>query len=439
MRHHCVSKSLIGLTMAGVLVSVTNIAFASAFQLWEQGEADLGDYHAGAAAIADNATTGFYNPAGLVRLNHQEITAGAALIHTDIHFRGHTTVNTINLADTYSSVQGGGTHYIPNIHYALPLNDRFTFGFGVTVPLGLSTDYGNSSPLRYIATRTIVQAVDISPSLGFALTKKFSVGAGFDAQRLNAEFDEYAGSTVTALDTSLTNRLYNWGYGWHGGVLYQFTPRIRVGLNYHSLIVHHASGSSVFEGPLADITTAASKEWRSDRLQANLIMPATTTLSFYQELNDQLTWMATANYTQWGAFNNLRLQNVAARVGNTLVNNLTIDVIQHFRNTWDFALGGIYAFSPVWQFKAGLGYDQTPVTTRYRTVQCPDNDRYVTAVGIHFQPSKAIGWDLGYAHFFLRHAGINNTIQVAQEIATANGNVYSNADVIGLQVDYKFL
>ena len=44
------------------LVSLSSYANASGFQLWEQDGASIGNYHAGYAAAANDASTAFYNP-----------------------------------------------------------------------------------------------------------------------------------------------------------------------------------------------------------------------------------------------------------------------------------------------------------------------------------------------------------------------------------------
>jgi len=90
-----------------------------------------------------------------------------------------------------------------------------------------------------------------------------------------------------------------------------------------------------------------------------------------------------------------------------------------------------------WTFKAGIGFDQTPVTTAYRTVQAPDGDRYVTAVGAHYQADKAFGVDFGWAHFFLRRTRVNSSVTVGPETSTVDGLVSSYANVYGLQLTYK--
>ena len=423
--------------LTGVLTGFSVGAYASAFQIWEEGSSGTGTYQAGGAAIANTAETSFYNPAGLVRLKHQEISVGAAMITTKIKYRGAVREVVPPFFDYQNNnvkVNGGDTNVIPNFHYAMPINPSWVFGFDITTPLGLDTNYGKRTDLRYVATKTTVQALNISPSVGFKANDKLSLGLGVDAQRLKAEFNEVGGiGELPSLDKQDENKLFDWGFGFHAGVLYQFTPSTRVGLSYRSKITHHAKGASIYTDPSAGIT-------RSTNLKTTLIMPATTMLSYYQDINKMFAWMASATYSQWGAFNKLVLKNAAGEdASGNPITNLTISAPQHFRNTWNLALGTIITLNPRWQLKAGIGYDESPVRTRYRTVQVPDRNHRAFSLGTHYQPTKALGFDLGWTHIFIGSARVNSQIQVGPETVLADGHVKSSANVFGGQLTYDFL
>lgn len=60
--------------------SFSSNANAAGFALIEQGVSGLGNAYAGGAAQAEDATTIFYNPAGLTRLNKPEFIAAGHVI-----------------------------------------------------------------------------------------------------------------------------------------------------------------------------------------------------------------------------------------------------------------------------------------------------------------------------------------------------------------------
>ena len=59
-----------------MLIAFSGTASAAAFQLWEQNASGLGTAYAGSAAVADNASTVFFNPAGMTQLKGFQLSAG---------------------------------------------------------------------------------------------------------------------------------------------------------------------------------------------------------------------------------------------------------------------------------------------------------------------------------------------------------------------------
>jgi long-chain fatty acid transport protein len=191
-------KLMLLMISSGVFFASPHIN-AAAFQLFEQDGASIGNYHAGRSAVAEDASTAFYNPAGLVRIKNQQLVLGLDPVVTDIKFHGTVDVNTVGLGTVgpvSAPAQGGGLNFVPDLNYAAPITDRFVFGFSIVAPFGLKTDYGTTSFTRYASTLTSLQVIDFSPSLGIALTDKFSIGAGVDIERSSAEFDLVAGNSL---------------------------------------------------------------------------------------------------------------------------------------------------------------------------------------------------------------------------------------------------
>jgi long-chain fatty acid transport protein len=433
------------MSTAGIFAITSHSAFAAAFQLWEQDGATVGNYHAGRAAEAADASTGYYNPAGLVRIHNQQLVLGLDPVLTDFQFNGTVDVSTIGLPDTDgpqpASAQGGNFALIPDLSYSTPINDRLTFGLSIVSPFGLKTNYGASAPTRYVTTETSLEVVDLSPSLGFAVNDKLSLGVGFDAEYARAEFDLMAGNPFLNnildfnFDTTSHNVGTSYAYGYHLGVLYQFSEQTRVGLAYHSKITHHLRGSSKFYGPLANDGLGGLQE--SDNLKTNATLPATTVLSLFHTLNSAWDIMGTVGYTQWSELSQIVLENTAAISNGVSNNDVTVIIPEQYRNTWNFSVGGNYHLNEQWMFRSGVGFDETPSDNRYRNLQLPDSDRIAVAVGTHYQATKSWGFDFGWTHFFAMNTRINNlSQQVGDQVTVTNGSVQANADVFGLQAKW---
>ena len=425
--------------MAG-MAGVGENARAAAFQLWEQDGASIGNYHAGRAAIAEDASTAYYNPAGLVRIHNQQIVVAADPILTDFKFKGtvHDFISGSAQNSTNSAIaQGGNFNVVPALHYAVPLNDTSVFGLSIVSPFGLKTDYGTDTVTRYVATLTSLQVIDFTPSFGFSVNNHLSLGAGIDAERARGEFDLVGGGpNLVGMDTYATNIGRSTAYGYHAGLLYQFDEDTRMGLSYHSKITHHLKGTSKFSGPLANDGEEPYYE-ESDELRANTTFHATTTLSLFKTINPTWDVMGSVIYTQWSVLRELVLQNVAAVTSAGDSGIIAVNIPEHYRNTWNFSMGANYHINPQWMLRAGAGYDQSPSKDAYRNLQLPDSDRVALALGGHYQATKSLGLDIGWTHIFAMNTRISNLDQIvgAQE-TTTNGTIRGSADVFGFQATW---
>ncbi len=433
------------MSAAGVVGLSTNTAMAAAYQLWEQDGASVGNYHAGRAAEAPDASIAYYNPAGLVRIHHQEIVVGADPIVTDIKFTGTVGLTTAGIPNIVGpqtvTAQGGAFGVIPSIHYVTPLNSRLTFGLSLVSPFGLKTNYPPNSFSRYAATVTSLQVIDLSPSVGFPVNDKLSLGAGLDIEHAKAEIDLMAGNPLLNIlfgrnvDTNSENIGANYGYGFHIGGMYQFNEQTRIGLTYHSKVTFHLNGSSKFTGPLANNAAGGLQESRN--LKANTSLPATTTLSVFHSFNPTWDIMGTVSYIQWNELTTLILQNAAGILGGAANNFINVLIAEYYHNTWTTSVGANYHVNEQWMFKGALGYDESPTNNTYRNLQLPDSDRIVAAIGVHYEPTQTLGFDVGWSHFFAMNNRIGNVTQVVGDQTTVtNGSVHLSADVFGLQMKW---
>src|SRR3990167_2505744 len=436
-----VMKRFVTVLSAVGLLGVSNYAVASAFQIWEQDVTNVENFHAGYAVLANNASIAFYNPAGITLFKDQQLVFGGVAAFTDIQYNGTIGVNTLNAGVPQPVVaQGGGSIFIPDLSYVVPITDTIGFGLTVVAPFGLQTNYGSTSALQYASTLASTKVIDISPSLGIQVNDKFSLGAGLDAQRMDAEFD-LVGVLGDDSNTPSTNQGSDMAYCYHLGGLYQFTPETRLGLSYHSKVSHHLTGTSKFVGPIANAFNAGPLV--SGQTKVNLPLPAYTALSGFHHFDDS-KWavMGSVIYTQWSVVKDIVLQNVAGIIDFAPSTTINVVMPQNYNNTWSLSAGTDYYYSDKLTFRGGLGFDQSPVQLNYRTVQLHDADRYAIALGGHYQATKTIGIDLGWTHLFVRQATIQPpllSLELGDEQVTTVGYSNGGADVVGLQLTWDLV
>lgn len=453
MKRFALKRLVTGICATG-MIGFSSYAMASAFQLWEQSGASIGNYHAGYAASVDDASTSFFNPAGMTLFKNQQVVFGGVLIPTSFKYKGTVRVNTIEAGAPFTvTAQGGTFNFIPDLHYVAPINDWLAFGLSAAAPFGLKTDYGRDTFIRYNATLSSLWVADLSPALAAKVYKGLSIGAGFDVQLARGEFNLVAGSGF-GRDTDSINKANDTAYGYHLGALYEFTPEARIGASFHSQVVHHLTGTSNFVGPIAELLNVNSgrlpvNNFSSDRAKVNLTLPPYLALSGYYHFEPKIAVMGTVVYTKWNVFQTLVLQDVAgaapALVAPGLVvptrsTSIIVSVPEKYKNTWNASFGVDYFPTETIKLRSGVGYDQSPVTNPYRNVQLPDNDRYIIALGGHYQASKALSFDVGWSHFIFSRVPVNPpTLVVGVQEVKVNGNVRGGADAYGGQITWDIV
>ncbi len=427
------SVKQIAMIAASAALSFTAVSsLASGFQLYEQSGAQTGDYHAGYAAEADDASTEFYNPAGMTRLKHPEVSAGGVLIPLSASFNGDIIEHIGSIAlptiSTNGWQSGDTTSFVPNFHAVYPFSDRWAAGFGVTVPFGLATSYPWTDNVAFGATVTRLQAININPNLAFAITKQLSIAAGVDYVYGTATYDNVVG--YPGLGTGqFNNSLSDTAWGWNAGLLFQVNPRNRIGLAYRSHVLLNATGTSTVSNSNSGIFPNNS----TDNLNAQLDLPGYATLSFFSNVAKKWDVMGTAMWTNWNRFNTLALNNTALPTSGPLVGDLSNLIIhENYRNTWNFAIGAHYHITQRIMLKMGGGFDFTPTKYGYRDYRLPDQNRIAAALGIQAKVTKSITANFGWAHFFSGRVPVNS--ERSGNPVDVSGSARLNADVLGFQV-----
>jgi len=407
--------------VAFTLTALTTSMYAGGFQLYEQSAAGLGEYHAGGAAKADDASTEFYNPAGMVRLKHTEISTGLTVVALNTHFNGQAGLDPSSLAPASGS--GNTTNPIPNFHLVTPFNfkgRKAAFGFGITTPFGLSTQYPGSTDTNAMGvagTNTTIITVNASPSLALALTPKLSAGLGVDFMFGKADYNGDIGDA----SASYTNLLQGSGWGYNAGLLWVPAKNTRIGLTYRSHITINAHGPSTI-GPYQ--TTATAK----------LSIPAVTELSVFQQATSKWSIMASAMYTQWSIFKTLQINNMA--IGQLIPSQGTDIENFDYKNSWFGAIGTEYQLNQRNAISLGLGYDQTPTRDGHRDSRLPDANRMAYSIGWEHKFNCQTTFNIGYAYLHMGKANIDNSLDKGNTVV--KGTSTGHANIVGVQLTYSF-
>ena len=400
----CFRHLAVGLTLAGG----GNLAHAAGFALVEQNVSGLGNAYAGQAASAQDASTIFFNPAGMTLLPDRQLVVAGHLIKPSAEFTG-----------TVSPAIGGGDGgdagdwaFVPNAYFAYRVSPDIHLGGGLTAPFGLKTEYDADWIGRYQAIKSEVKTINLNPSIAYKVSETLSLGAGLNIQWIEAELTNripvYGGPLVTIKGDD-----YGWGYNL--GALWQVTPATRIGLSYRSEVDYTLEGKSSTSGPVVGFLDGP--------ITAEVTLPDSASLSVFYKLSPQWDLLADVTWTGWSDFDDLPIEGTINKTSP-----------ENWKDILRYSLGVTWHMSDKLSWRGGVAYDEAPVSDIDRTPRIPDGARTWVAVGGQYRLSQQSLIDFGYAHLFVNDPGL----QSDDNGTTLNGVYDSRVDILSAQLTLNF-
>lgn len=452
--------------VAATLVLNGSIAHAAGFALLEQSASRLGAAFAGSAAVSDDVTTIFFNPAGLVHVEHAQAAVVPSAIEITSEFGNTGSVAALGQPLGNEGGDAGDWNIVPSAYASMPLGDDFALGIGVNAPFGLKLEYSNGWMGRFQALNSEIQTINVNPTIAWQLNDTISIGVGLDYQMIDAELTNAVNYTAVvaqglaqlvaggqlpagavpgliAANAGLEGHASVKGdddaWGYNLGILITPTPQTRIGIAYRSALEYKVAGDATFVTPTtsspvgAAIIAAASNPGgtlANGPATVDLELPESATLSLSQGLSGSFALLADVAWTNWSSIQELR---VVRDTGVTL--SVTPEL---WEDTWRFALGGVYTLNDDIKLRAGVAYDETPVPDATRTPRLPDVARTWLAVGAHFGVNDWLSIDVAYAHLFSDEAPLDQNAGNAVAYGRLVGEQSSDVDILSAQFTITF-
>lgn len=459
MNHKIIKTT--SLVLAAAAAGFSSQAFSAGFSLFEQGASGQGVAYAGAAAVGEDASTIYFNPAAMTRLSGQQIVvAGHVIVPKSDYKDSGSSSNASGVPGSLTgpNSEGGDTGFVPNFYWAGAFDNGLHFGVGVNVPFGLATEYDENWIGRYHGIKSEITTINVNPAIAWKVTEKMSLGFGVSYQYVDVELTQNIDSSAAcfnlsgspcgafsnfATDSSLKLEGDDSSFGWNIGVLFDIGSKDRLGIAYRSEIKHDIEGNATYNlyEPLQNIVDFANsnpplfpnfKILSNTSLAAAAALPETFSLSYVSDITDSWSFLADYTWTGWSSLDSIEV----VLAGNAPGQDPALELA--FRNTNRLALGVHYKPGNKWIFRGGLAYDETPVRSpEQRTVRIPDNDRTWLSLGFGFAPSTSWSFDVGYSHLFISDAAIDSNLPTSSG-ATLIGSYEAAVDILSAGVNFNF-
>lgn len=318
-----------------VLAVLSRQVSAGGLYLNEYATPSMGVSGAGANAVASDASTTFHNPAGMTRIEGDEIMFGVGVLHSTAEFdpSPNTPVAGGDGGDA------GGWAPILGTYYMHSLSDDWKVGINVVSISGAVVDYDDNWAGRYLVDKVSLLTLNVMPGVAYKVNENLSVSAGANIMYGTMDMDVSI-PTPTPLDGEAKLRdVDDWDVGYNLGLLYEFNEKTRVGLVYSSEVELELDGD-------VDISPIGA----ATGIGTDIPFVQLVRLSGYHDLSEKFAILGTVGWEDWSELDS---QTIYVGPGGA-------DIERNWKDTYHFALGLHYRASEKWLLQTGVAYDTSP-------------------------------------------------------------------------------
>ena len=323
------------------------------------GRAEIDPALTGLSAGGGDATSVFFSPAAITRLDESELVLQTAFVYQESKFRvDESTIDGGNSDNDEKSL------LIPGAYYVRPLGERLRLGVSVSVPSGIGHDYGKSWSGRYLSEESNLAFLAAAAPLAYRLTERWSVAAGpyliyTDSRtkaRVNNILPEFGDGNVRLEEDGAA-------LGWLAGVMYEPTPTTRLAASYKSSVDPKLEGTPSFNNldPLLREALAAA-DLLGTEVDVDFKVPAIAQGGFYTEFGDR--WSATGDVV-WINMSEFGITRVSVGEDRITVRD------GGYRDSWMGSVGLKYRYREDRAVSVGAMYFTSPISDGNRNIALP--------------------------------------------------------------------
>ncbi|MEA2115978.1 MAG: outer membrane protein transport protein [Thermodesulfobacteriota bacterium] len=385
-------KRLHILTIATGILLAAQQAESGGILLYETGTPEVGLADAGSAARAQDAATVATNPAGMTRLDGDELLVGAQALYGVADFTPNSfTTTTGGNGDNPIGLFPGASLYYSHSH-----NDRLKYGLAFYGNFGLALDYGDDWAGRYQFRNGALLGMALAPTVAYKLTDNLSVGGGLNMMygyfstevAVNNPAPGLADGKLEVSDSQL-------GIGGNFGLMYEFSRASRIGLQYTTEISLDFSDTPDFSGLGPGLTAAlGAKGLLNTELGLDMTVPQTAMFSFFHQVDDTWALLGNLGWQDWSEYG-----KVGVEVQSEDTNSLTKD--RDYDDSYHAALGTQIDIDGPWLLSGGIAYDSGIDDDLTRTPDLPNGDTWRFSVGGQYAIKENMLLGLGYTFLWM--------------------------------------
>jgi long-chain fatty acid transport protein len=382
-----------GALIGCLLLPLTQSAQAAGFYISEVGTpGSLGTAGVANTTNTMSADAAWTNPAGMTGVQQDEILAGFQLLVPKIEFDP-------SVAEKGGKDGGnaGNLAAIPSFFMVKKLSDRLSMGFSLVAPQGGAMNYGDDFVGRYAASRVSLAAIGASPSIGYKLNDRLSLGAGVSI--VYTQFEQSIAINRGAMPDGKVrfDNMDDIGYQPFAGLTYHLSDRLMLGLVYRAEMDVELEGDLNFRNldnrpPANDIEI----DWDN---------PQTLRAGLRYELDPGRRLVFSANWEDWSTFSENQLAFSSGAVNPTAV------LDRKFKDTWSAGVAFLDMSRKTRGYSLGFSYDSSPVSDNNRTIDLPFDETYKLSAAYAWTGKKNLDFGVGGTLLYFGEGKTDQTMQ----------------------------
>ena len=476
--HRRVSRTL-AWAVAIFVFSLPPLSWGSAFSIAELGARAAGMGTA-FTSIADDGSAMVYNPAGIgfqpgTRFELDNLAVWGLFRFVPV---GAPPGTIIPEKGFHGSIR---PKFIPvgNMYASHQISPKWTLGFGVFAPFGLSANFTNFNdsdpafgkfPGRYAGTRARLESIWFQPTAAYRLTPNSRVALGLafvhthlsiESSFLNPKDDglefgreaaedifpgadvELAARSIARLLPEGRSRIAGTSNspGFSLGYLYKHPDRkYNFGLMYRSPVVHHLEGKASFaftqnftlEPFIEDLLDDA---FPNQEITGIFVTPATYAVGVSTEQFLDMTFSLDFHFQDYRRFRDVPLNfTITEETDPDARTPAEQRLVFDFRDSFHIAFGTEKYIRPNLAVRAGYLYDRSPVVDKSVGPLFPDANRHSFTFGASMRRGNT-----EFTAFYEAMQFRNRTTNVAENVNQFTNGEYRNfAHLAGLGIRFVF-
>ena len=372
------------------LAAASSGANAGAFAIHEQSATAQGMSFAGAASGSGGLSSMFWNPATITMKPGWQSEWHASVIIPESHINPAAGTSPLLAIPPLSgnfvgSGDIGREAIVPASYSSFQVNESIWVGLSSTGPFGLVTKPEPVWSGQIYARTSKIFSLNLNPIVGVKLTDWLSVAAGPAVQYFDVTLRRATSPLANASTATLEGD--DFGVGATAGVMLTLPTHTQIGVGFKSSIHHKLEGELSFSSGVPSAIPITAK----------LNLPETVNVGLSQAITPYLRVHAGFEWANWS-----RLKEPAI-VGPT---GIVSSLVLNYEDGYFYSLGAEYDFMDRWTVRAGVAFEESPITTENRTPRLPDSDRVWASIGATYKWNDRLSFDLAYTHIFVRDSRI---------------------------------